>query len=197
MKLKYIVTGTGGCGTKSVAVGFHNAGFVSTHEGVLGVTGIMPDIEKYHADVEIESSWMAAYHLPRMSRDIFIVHLIRDPEKATLSNYHRGLFTSPNAAGYALFAHNALQSLHNYSDPLDKTAHFIIEWNKMIEPYADLTHKIEDGVPALMDKLGIEFDPALDEWHHKSGKVHPRLERGQINDDLWWELLTQKVQYGY
>ncbi len=195
MKLKYLITGTGGCGTLSTTMAFHRAGFISEHEKAFNVSGLFPNLDSYTH--EMEASWMATHHLARLPEGVFVVHLVRHPFRVTESIYDAGMFVMPGLAGYSLFTHNALQSLHDYPSAWDKTAHLVVEWNKRVEPYADIRHRIEDGIPALMGRLGIEFDPDTDRRYHASGKVHPELKRGMIQDELWLGLEELVERYGY
>jgi len=198
--IEYLLTGTGGCGTMSAAQAFIGAGYKTTHEGPFNFSGVYPDLNIFWTDIQVESSWMAAYHLQRFTNeypDTFIIHLVRHPFRATEGIHDAGMIHSPHLGGYVLFCHNALPTLHDYKNSWDKTAHFVIEWNKRIEPYADLRWKIEDGIPGLMVHLGIEWDESLDQKWHASGKVHPKLERGMIADELWKGLEELRERYSY
>lgn len=197
--MKYLATGSGGCGTLSVAKAFNHAGFVAEHEFAFNFSGSWPDLTtERNSQIEMEASWMAAWHLPKLKElGVYIIHLVRHPFRVVESIYDAGQFYKPGLGGYNLVAHNAMQRIHDYDNPWSKTACFVVEINRMIEPYADLRWKIEDGVPELMAHLGIEWDTSLDRKWHASNKVHPKLERGMIADELWDGLEELRVRYGY
>lgn len=198
-QLRYLIVGTGGCGSRSTAIGLQNAGLVATHERIFNFSGAYPNMDWWR-HVEAEVSWLAVHHLNRFVKeypDVMIVHLVRHPFRVTESIYDAGMIYSDNQGGYVLYTHNSLQTLHDYDSPWDKTAHYVVEWNKRCEPHADLLHRIEEGVPALMEKLGVPFNPEIDEWHHASNKKHPKLERGMIADELYDELEAMVERYGY
>lgn len=191
--MKYLITGTGRCGTRTLSVFLTRAGYSCGHESIFRHGGRPKDIP----DVVAESSWMAAPYLDdERLKDTTIIHLVREPIRVVSSIIHIGLFTSENVAGYAHFIYLHLPKLKRYNT-LNKALYFYIEWNRMIEPYADVFFRLEDGPEALIEKL--ELDP-LEEIHWgrwNQSTVSGAADLSKAPDELLTPFFTMRARYGY
>lgn len=198
MALKFVATGTGRCATKSVARMFHFAGLVSGHEEAFQWGGGMPDFDGEFSHLEVDTSYLAAPFVGRLPDSVKIIHLIRHPIRAIESIYDGQWWDGPETmASYSLFVHNTLPSLHDY-EGWDKYVHYVLEWNRMIEPYADYRFRIEmDDPRALLDWCGII--PKEFHWkrYNDSGVEHPKLQPHLIKPTLMCELIDMCDRYGY
>jgi len=149
-----------------------------------------------------ESSWLAVPFLGADWLDVTVVHLVRHPENVIRSHQRIRNWTANNAnyrAGQAWMYKN-VPGLEAIDQGTDKSAFFYLEWNKHIEPYADVFHRIEDDPRMLLDKLGIDYtgrelfaDTTYN--HFARGAADFRLE--DLPPGLLWPILEMAGRYGY
>ena len=182
-KLKYIVVGTGRCGTVSTAKFLSSVGIPCGHECVFARWG-MPhalrilkgDIEWKNSEVSrdtglkpndiivADSSWMAA---PFLNHSLFeetkIIHVVRNPIDVILS-YNNKL---------QYWHHPPWDHWHNYilnhcgkpdipvnlieqTTPLARNIYYVINWNRLIEKKAKNNEYVRIRIEHDRDKL-IDF----------------------------------------
>ena len=161
MALRFVITGTGRCGTGFMAQVFLSAGVNCGHEAIFRHNSCDASLEwmEMQPEFEADSSWMAApcLGMPELE-NATIIHLVRHPKKVIDSYVRMGFFNDPNVVGYVRYMHNALPILHKYDDPIHKAGALYLGWNGMIEPWAHWLHRVEDEPYPFLDKLGIECD---------------------------------------
>lgn len=150
--LKFIVTGTGRCGTGFVSSVLNECGIACGHELVFGPVRT----ERTAFEVEGDSSWLALPAIegdPRFNPDTRVVHLRRDTEKVIASLERIRFFEDEVHGNFRRFA---LQ----YSG-CDNARDFVRVWRERCDEVADVTWNVEDicDVPSLrkfISDLGIQ-----------------------------------------
>jgi hypothetical protein len=200
-----IITGTGRCGTGYVAKLLTSAGIQCGHEDIFsfdGWTGARERLAK--TDLDADSSWLAAPFLDRLN-GATIVHLVRHP-KPTIDSFRRIGFFNPRWHRahhyYARFARQHLPEAWDYRMTKMRAAHFYVGWNRMIEELAPdaVFHRIEDGGPALLDKLGIEHDGDLfndASYNHRDGMVVSDVDLTALWEPCRSMIAEMAERYGY
>lgn len=190
--LKYLITGTGRCGTGYMAQVFKSAGVPCGHEAVFSYDG-----PGEHGDWQADSSWLAAPFLPGLE-DTTIIHLVRDPRKIIESLVSVRVLS--NDTPYSRFAFEHLPYLRDWARPEEQAAQFYLGWNRMIEPYADVRHRVEDDPFLLLDALLIDCDDPLFEdtaYNHRPEYPPYELDWLALDSRLRDELAEMGQRYGY
>jgi hypothetical protein len=163
MDLKYVVTGTGRCGTLFMANLLTSMGLPCTHEAVFTTEGwdyawsVMNGLEPavnsrisqgdnlsdYEIDLVAESSYMAAPFISRMK--VGVIHVVRNPFKVigSLVGYGFRQFSKssptefeddPYHFKYEKFIYENLPELGEEKySQIDRACLFYVRWNGMIE----------------------------------------------------------------
>ena len=162
MELKYVVTGTGRCGTLFMANLLTSMGLPCTHEAVFTTEGwdyaweVMNDfkpainsrisrgdnLSDYEIDTVAESSYMAAPFLGRLNAGV--IHVVRNPFKVVGSLVGHGFrqFSQnsptdfeddPYHFAYEKFIYENLPELSDECSQVDRACLFYVRWNEMIE----------------------------------------------------------------
>ena len=183
VKLDYIITGTGRCGTLFAANYLTSSGIPCTHEAVFTPFGLDYALEvlagkrkpvsskvsigdnlsdDYEMYLNAESSYMSAPFLGEFSRSQ-VIHMVRNPIKVVASFvFDRGYFNAngpspnPEIFPYEDFVYTHLPSLREDVPPIDRACLFWVGWNEMIEASGavDYRHRLEDPVEELANFLG-------------------------------------------
>lgn len=160
MKLKYLVCGTGRCGTVYMARIFTSLGIPCGHESIFNHEGLknalciinnkkLPKLSKCSqhdilADKPIkkwinekaiiaESSYMAAPFLDNKEiKDVPLIHIVRHPLKV-ITSWIQTKTLENNVNPWGKFIYKHLPLLKKIKDPIDKACYYYIEWNKIIE----------------------------------------------------------------
>lgn len=206
--MKYVITGTGRCGTGYVSKLLSSAGSNCTHEGVFTLHGCevareRVELRREHPEWswEGDSSWIAA---PCLGQDwlegVKVVHLVRHPVAVIRSQLRMGKWTG-RYARYVKYAHRHLAGLANLSDTRKKGVRWWIGWNRMIEPYADYTHRIDiDEDAALLDFLGIDWEDKelFNNTLYNTRTIYNIDFRMKDLPEAWRKKLTREMaRYGY
>lgn len=162
--MKYLVTGTGRCGTGYVAKALTSAGVNCTHEGVFSLNGVehaRETIQNWRANPswgwEAESSWMAAPFLDDpVLEGVTVVHLVRHPFDF-IQSHIRMCNWDGRYAGFNQWTYAHVPGLEDVADPVCRSARLYVQWNEMIESHANVFHRIEDDARFLLDELGIDW----------------------------------------
>jgi len=196
--LELLITGTGRCGTKFVAMVLDELGYPCATEKRFNYGGFVYD-DAYQFEIPREASWMAAPHLDQLP-DVTAVHLVRHPRNVISSMSAIGLFTNVNVIGYRNYAYKYLPSLEGCENPLDEAAHFYLEWNKMIEGKGcDFFHRVEDRPEMLLEKLGINkpIGSFLEQYYQGRLLIQHELPLAEIDPEYGIPLLDMLERYGY
>jgi hypothetical protein len=169
--LRFIVTGTGRCGTVYMARVLTSIGVPCGHEGIFN--NEPPDIVENRflgkmaprtsqvsenfgwldeSRMIADSSYMAVPYLKKFN--VPLIHVVRNPFDVISSfikdlkyfNYETNNFF--NAGGWENFIFYHLPGLKKVYEPIERACYFYLEWNERIEAHKDnrpyYFHKIED-----------------------------------------------------
>lgn len=205
--LRFIITGTGHCGSSFVAKVLSKLGVPTGHESIFRPTPT-PNKGRFLGD----SSMLAVPFLSQVWNRI-IIHQIRDPK-----NFIRSMFTKPDlfaphhAYGNFMRKHcpQAAQGLRDHDAPtLEWAAVYWLRWNQRIEPYRDHFFRLEDiDFVDILGWLGLsrsqdEIEEAIGAMTENDYHRHTNVDTPQIQQDLLEQLpIFQELQdyagkYGY
>lgn len=207
--MKYLITGTGRCGTGYIAQALNSTEVTKcTHEQVFNAQGIefaRECITAHRNNLwwgwEGESSWYAAFYLDDPVLDgMTIVHLVRHPKEVIDSQLSMGNWTHPAYNGAKTLL-PYLPSLATCQTPLEMSVHWYSEVNRLIEPHADIFHRVEDDVRLLLDRLGIDHvgKTLFDDKKYNTRRTYPsdvNLD-ADLTEPLRSEILEMAQRYGY
>jgi len=158
---KYLITGTGRCGSRFMAKVFASAGVPCGHEAIFSAGGLAEAYGRVKG-TPAESSWMAAPYLDNpLLENATIVHLVRHPKHVIQSWKIFADDDKPANQEYADLAYRTLPDLRKCDDQFDRAAMFYVRWNQMIERLVGdrlIRWRVEDDPQGLMDKLGIDTE---------------------------------------
>lgn len=160
--LKYVVTGTGRCGTLFMANLLTSMGFPCTHEAIFTPGGLEKakrvirqaepaisskisrgeNLSDYELQIVAESSYMAAPFLKEFETKV--IHVVRNPIgvvssmigdsfKNFMNSYPTNIPEFPDHILYEEFIYKHVNDLRNEMSQLDRCCLFYIRWNEMIE----------------------------------------------------------------
>lgn len=204
-----VVTGTGRCGTGYIAQVLTSAGCPCSHEGVFNRAGwekawelMQLRIANPHWEHHAESSWLAAPFIQRPElKDVTVVHLVRHPKDVMDSFLRLMVYTHPTYGPYYQWMAEKLPKLNALDRPEDRAAYWYIKLNQMIEPRADVFHRVEDDPRELLEKLGIETTNTL--FNNKKYNTRPGYGPSNVTLEdisepiLRMQLLQMTERYGY
>lgn len=169
--LKYVITGTGRCGTKYMRDFFNACNIPCGHQNIFTEMGIIDyensikalkgnnvkflidnGLKKYkvwYEDIIAESSLYAAPYT--VDIDCVVIHIVRHPLfviRSFIGNYDK--YFNELRASYGRF----LPDIVLYEDKVECIAYYWVEWNKMIR--SDFFHRIEDSDERLCEFLNVK-----------------------------------------
>jgi hypothetical protein len=214
-----ILTGTGRCGTGYMAQVLTSIGVNCTHEGVFNPVNPqnsdrLPDEMELRRRMKLnqdevawgwqaESSWLAAPYLtvPEMET-CTIIHLVRHPKSVIDSQMRIRAFGSENK--HPRFYNFQLQFLPELAsmEPFHAAAYYYVRWNLMIEPYADIRHRIDrDSTLELLDWLALDWRKkdvyANKRYNSRGGWGQSDVDLDDLPDNLRLPLRAMTERYGY
>lgn len=207
--MRYIFTGTGRCGTGAVKMLMDGVGRNCTHEGVFNLDGweaALEKIELRHKNKwwgwEGDSSWLAAPFLSKPElRCMAIIHIVRHPKPVIDSLLRMEFFTSDEFKRYYDWGKQFIPEIDAWETPFEKAAYWYVAYNEMIEPYADIFHRIEDGYTALLDKLGVDYEGmelySETAYNTRPGYMASDVDLNALPLALHKQLWNMAVRYGY
>jgi len=139
---RFVVAGTGQCGTTYVAHVLQEAGVRCGHEEIFNASGITRSF-RLTGDV----SYLAVPYLPSYRGKV--VHLVRNPVHVVRSLVGIELLDHPDW----LWVKPILPYIDRSGDLQIDAMRFYLRWNSMIEPYAAMRVRIEDfdrELPAVL-----------------------------------------------
>lgn len=135
---RFVITGTGRCGTGYVSQVLRHCQVPCGHEVIYG-----PDGPRDWQNVRGDSSWMAAPHVKGFPGTV--IRLLRNPLQVANSLLGIGFFDPKTDHGkYREYARRWCPQAFETSDMRAAATRFIVGWDRMIRPYADLTCKVEE-----------------------------------------------------
>lgn len=187
LNLKYLVTGTGRCGTAYMARLLSNLDIPCSHEAVFNYNGLsiakkviqekIPVITSWcsrydiktnkkitkwlHTDkIEAESSYMSA---PFLQEDFLsntkIIHLVRNPLKV-ISSFVLDIkfFSDLNSEDHYLkFVKSHLPELHDIKTEIERACFYYVKWNNIIEDLCQNKKHIIHKLENYSDENLFEF----------------------------------------
>jgi hypothetical protein len=227
MSLDYIITGTGRCGTMSIAKSLTSINIKCGHEVIFTYDGLKKAIDNaaIHRDLKAESSYMAAPFLDcELLSNCKIIHLVREPMKVINSfvvSYCFFLSSMPTSKKYynvrtyeyppgsdpefkfMKFIYSNVPSLYDINiSPAERAALYYIEWNILIEKFCHnrnfLFHPIESNIDKLCDFLDVERGSLkLDNTVNKSQYKKAYNINNIYSEHIKYRLLEIGKKYGY
>lgn len=223
--LSLVVTGTGRCGTKFTSKVLESVGVHTMHQFIFrpgrggpGSPEVLPELTElvtvediryrvkgYKASKwgpQAETSWLAAPYLdvPEM-RGVVRVHLVREPRKVINSLVKCEVFERRDRYGlYTDFAYHWVPQMRQESTPIRRAGRFYVNWNRMIEPHADIFWNVEADRVGLLDLLGIPWEgcDVFNETNY-NWRTGPAIDcsLADFDEPLLSELKQITGEYGY
>ena len=153
---RFVIVGTGRCGTGGVASHLTDLGIPCSHEGYFTPDGPTLRNPERPATAKGDASWLAVPFVK--SGDLPIVHLVRRPQDVIRSLYNIGFFDSRFRSLHRPFIAFAERHFDVGDDPLDACIRWYMEWNERCEAVAGLRIRVEDfeqKVPDLTAHIGF------------------------------------------
>ncbi len=206
--MKYLITGTGRCGTGFMANVFTSVGLNCTHEQVFNRNGLVYALEQIELRRKYpewgwagESSWLASPFLMHPDlKDLIVIHLVRHPLNVINSNLRLHFFTHPHYGPYFNWMSQYVD-LDKYDNVYEKAVYWYLELNKFTEQRADIRHRVEDDPRILLDQLGINYSgyDIYDntKYNSRTGYGNVKLNVGQVHKGLVNRLAEMSYSYGY
>jgi len=163
--IKYLVTGTGRCGTVYMARLFTSLGVMCGHEAIFGHDGLDSAVNRLCKKKPIETSYCSTYDLlnkayveqwfnseemmaessflaapfldiPELN-EVKIIHLVRNPLKVVNSLVKDINFFSEKKEmrHWTKLVYSVIPSIRDEKTEIEKACRYYIEWNKMIERF--------------------------------------------------------------
>jgi len=182
--LKFVVVGTGRCGTGLLSKMFNDAGVACGHENIIYSHDENVNMLnfKHNKQYCAESSWAAAPFLAAdwFDKDIKIIHLVRHPMEVIRSFYEINFFSAEREQKPL----NKLVYLHTDIKPdnLDRLVSSVehyFQWNRIIEQQLDVIDNpsklirldnLKSEVKELNQFLGINLSYTSDKVNQKTSE---------------------------
>jgi hypothetical protein len=225
--LKYIVTGTGRCGTLFMANLLTSMGFPCTHEAIFTPEGMErarrvieksepaisssisrgDNLSDYELDIVADSSYMAAPFLGEF--DTKVIHIVRNPQRVIssmmsesfmnfMNSYPTDMEEFPEHLTHEEFMYGHVEELWREIPQLDRCCMFYVRWNQMIEKSGKVA--IFHRIEDGSDKIKDFFGYKGDCYNNTKCNSKPSSE-WSINDvrsrSIRKELLDMMGRYGY
>lgn len=226
MGIKYIVTGTGRCGTMFMAKFLTSAGINCGHEVIFTNAGLETAKSKLqiYSGLEADSSYMAAPYLRNpILKDAKIIHVVREPMKVINSfvvgycyflsgrlNCTLGTdwtYEYPPGADpefkFMRFIYRHVTELYNRSlTPIERAALYYVRWNELIERGCIgrqfLFYPIESDTANLAKFIGTDRKDLYADVNTNKAEYESRYTIGGIpKGGIRTALLEMGKRYGY
>lgn len=190
---KYIITGTGRCGTTYLSRIFNEIGIKCGHELIFNLHYNYEEGMKRYPELEADSSWMSVPFLDFLSNSACI-HIVRHPLK-TIASFKNVGFLKDEDNVYSKFVYEHLPEIRIFKNYDEKLAFYYLEWNqrcKRAENYA--YHKVEDDIQFLLKRLGIMTNKKFEKFYDNPyDKVIVELDKMKIKDKFLYENLKNEI----
>lgn len=148
--LRFVVTGTGRCGTQWISGVFNRLGLPCGHEAIFSHT------RRENKGLVGDSSWMAAPFLGEL--DLVVFHQLRHPAKVIRSltvSALSGLFQPGQPWGQFFLEHcpEAAEYQEGRAPTIAWCAMMWMRWNQMIEPHSDFGYPLEGMGPGVVQYM--------------------------------------------
>jgi hypothetical protein len=204
--LKFVITGTGRCGTHYYQRLLSLLGIKVGHEYALSRS------KTYTGGMDGDVSFMAAPHCKSLSEHgVKILHVVRNPLGVirSMMGNDTHCFENPTDGTPLYKAHYAKITEEERENLLNATMLYWVRWNELIEPYADFTWRLEDDSIMLIheilyeigeSRINIEVEKAMREALERR---HPNKhdDKLQLHDlkgqPAWFQLKDTAQRFGY
>lgn len=213
-KFWLVVAGTGRCGTKFMSEVLKSVGVNCTHQNFFGVwyIGNMMTAENMEQKIQAQltnewsqdadSSWLAGPFVAMAKQAGWkVVHLVRKPRLVINSLVKCQVFESEKRYGnFYHFAYKHCPAMRNEPTEKERAARFYVNWNRMIEPHADILWNVERDPRTLLDLLDIDhegreiFDNTAYNWR---GGPLVDTQLDDLNPVLRRDVTEIAERYGY
>lgn len=210
--LKYLILGTGRCGTGLLQQMFNNANIKCGHEDIFKSSdeNLTKRLFQDNTEYLAESSWASAPFVDKIwfSSEIKIVHLVRNPVKVIQSFWDLNFFSIERAEKpLNRLVYSNINIMPNSIDRLGSAIDHYYLWNNLIEsklsriPNPSMTVRLED---VIVDTSALNI--FLETQLNYTGKiVNNRTKEKSDADELDIEHLKNLIiekysgypQYGY
>jgi hypothetical protein len=224
IKLKYIVSGTGRCGTVLLSKFLSSVGIKCGHESIFTPLGYEAAIKKLTRELPVEnsgclkqdtnnivadSSFMSVPFLElEPFKDVTVIHICRNPINTINSLMNRlGYFWNndpkicklPELTKYQIFLYDHFE-LQKFENPYTRAAAYYVKCNQQIEKHKKVIfHKIEDNIELLADKLNLKKSNYFDDKKANHwGDYKSSFKISMIdNNEIKKMLIEQMKKYQY
>jgi len=182
VSLRFLITGTGHCGTGYVSQLLRSVGVVCGHEKVFGPDGVLKE-ELHWRDLQANSGWPDAAFIDHpVYKDAKLYHVVRHPLRVIES------FLITGAGSVRTWMHAYIDVRLN-GHPWQLLAERYLAWNRLIEKHNPIeTFRVEMRTD-ILKVLDIPGDPWFDDTRYntrrQSGRPAPRLD---------WQLLAEHTE---
>jgi len=198
-RVRWLITGTGRCGTGYMAQVLKSAGMNCGHEHAFRLQGMTRARHKM-AELDADSSWLAVPFLGHVDMaGVKVVHLVRDPKDTIDSMLAMGFFVDAYV-DYGKFAHRYLAGLEEFGGPLPKAAYFWVGWNTLVEPFAVMRHRVEDDPREVLDWMDVDHQSAelFSDTKYNTRRTYPSdVDLLELHEPLRSALFRMAERYGY
>lgn len=151
---KFVITGTGRCGTKWCATALRNAGIYCGHENVFATAMMPAHGTPRWGEFEGDSSLAAVPYLGEM-HDVRKVLMVRNPFRFVSSMLKVGPFmTGSQPAGLVEYITEMMPDVMRSDTEVEAALRFWLHWNALGHVRADVTLRIESTTqPMLLDAI--------------------------------------------
>jgi hypothetical protein len=199
---RFVITGTGRCGTKYLAQALGAAGVSVGHE-----VGYTPGQHEW-GPFRGESSWLAVPWLEELSAaGVYVLHVVRHPVDVINSLVTFGAFSGRDVSNpYRQFVlkHYPILGEDLAGGDFELACRFWVEWNRRIERYANARVRIEDVtgadlVPMLRHGDAMLSAATMDQYLAATpSDVNHRGDTATYEwDDLPGDVRELAAAYGY
>ncbi|MFW5847918.1 MAG: hypothetical protein ACOCVF_03280 [bacterium] len=198
-KPRFVITGTGRCGTGYISKLLTEYGINCGHEAIFSYNGVRNKFG-YTGD----ASWLAAPYLQKYNG--IVIHQVRHPLRVINSLLGIKFFDNSAKNPYSKFAKHYCKTTN---DVLKDTMKFYILWNRMCEENAIFRYqveKIDKSFPQIIQTIipNHKYDSkkAYNVLQNTSKKINTRnKEKYKLKDlpdgNLKSELVRLAADYGY
>jgi len=204
--LKYIVTGTGRCGTGYMSKLMTNAGIACGHERIFTPGGMknIPARLKRYPWLSADASWMAVPFLGKFPEAV-VIHATRHPIDVLSSyrsiHFFRHVLNPRSSSPYARFIREHLPDILLYQNEVTAIAYWIVTWTRRIEQACGkrgrIVYPVESTLADLTRLLGAKSITGISRTTNTRGR-HKTLKQSDIvNPRVRAQFNALVQQYGY
>lgn len=136
---KLLITGCGRSGTSFIAKVLRHVGLNATHETLFGLYRHTWPPQREGA----EASWLAVPYLEKLPEDVTVFQQIRNPLDVARSLIGFNFFGRPQSLPFREFLFRHEPSIKTWSDPLDRSLAYWINWNIRVQEHAQVQYRLE------------------------------------------------------